>query len=94
MKLGHVRSSLKLGHVRSKTESLGQIIEKLCVHSRSTFLIQSSLNYVRMLIPTESRSSSKLGHVGSKARSLGQILGKPCVHLRGHSFDPKEMKLC
>ena len=40
------------------------------------------------------RSSSKLGHVGSKTRSLGQILGKPCVHSRGHSFDPKIIKLC
>ena len=94
MKLGYVRSSLKLGHVRSKTGSLGQIIEKLCVHSRSTFWIQSSLNYVRILIPIESRSGSKRDHVGSKTRSQGQILGKPCVHLRWHSFDPKFMKLC
>ena len=28
------RSSLKLGHVGSKTRSLGQILEKPCVHSR------------------------------------------------------------
>ena len=28
------RSSSKLGHVRSKTRSLGQILEKPCVHSR------------------------------------------------------------
>ena len=28
------RSSSKLGHVGSKTRSLGQIIEKPCVHSR------------------------------------------------------------
>ena len=28
------RSSSKLGHVRSKTRSLGQILEKVCVHSR------------------------------------------------------------
>ena len=41
-----------------------------------------------------SRSSLKLGHVGSKTRSLGQILEKPCVHSRGHSFDPKFMKVC
>ena len=27
------RSGLKLGHVRSKTRSLGQILEKSCVHS-------------------------------------------------------------
>ena len=47
-----------------------------------------------MLIPIKSRSSLKLGHVGTKTRSLGQILEKPCVHSRGHSFDPKFMKLC
>ena len=47
-----------------------------------------------MLIIKISRSSSKLGHVGSKTRSLGQILEKPCVHSRGHSFDPKFMKVC
>ena len=28
------RSSSKLGHVGSKTRSLGQILEKPCVHSR------------------------------------------------------------
>ena len=28
------RSSSKLGHVRSKTRSLDQILEILCVHSR------------------------------------------------------------
>ena len=28
------RSSLKLGHVGSKPRSLGQILEKPCVHSR------------------------------------------------------------
>ena len=28
------RSSLKLGHVGSKTRSLGQTLEKPCVHSR------------------------------------------------------------
>ena len=28
------RPSLKLGHVGSKTRSLGQILEKSCVHSK------------------------------------------------------------
>ena len=41
-----------------------------------------------------SRSCLKLGHGGSKTRSLGQILKKPCVHSRGHSFNPKFLKLC
>ena len=39
------------------------------------------------------RLSSKLGNVGSETRSLGQILENPFVHSRGHSFDPKFMKL-
>ena len=48
-----------------------------------------------MLIPIKLRSSSKLGHVGSKTKLLGQILEiKTFVHSRGHSFDPKLMKLC
>ena len=59
-----------------------------------TVLIQSSRNFIRMLMIIISRSSSKLGHVGSKTRSLGQILEIPSVHSRGHSFDPKFMKLC
>ena len=57
-----------------------------------TVLIQSSWNFVRMLIIITSRSSSKLGHVESKTRSLDQILEKPCVHSVGHSFDHKFMK--
>ena len=32
------RTSLKLGHVGSKTMSLGQILEKPCVHSRGHIL--------------------------------------------------------
>ena len=42
----------------------------------------------------KSRSNSKVGHVGSKTRSLGQIMKKPCAHYRGHSFDPKFIKVC
>ena len=38
MKRGQIvcldRTSLKMGHVRSKTRSLGQILEKLCVRSK------------------------------------------------------------
>ena len=58
----------------------------------NTVLIQSSRNFIRMLIIIISRSSSKLGHLGSKARLLGQILEKPCVRSRRHSFYPKSMK--
>ena len=60
---------------------------------KGTVLIQSSLNYVRLLIIIMSRSSFNFGHVGSKTRSLGQILERPTVHYRVHSFDSKLTKL-
>ena len=59
-----------------------------------TVLIESSRNFIRILMIIISRSSLKLGHVGSKIRSLDQILEKPCVHSKRHSSDPKFMKLC
>ena len=74
------RSSLNLGHVGSKTRSLGQILEKTSVHSEGRVLIQSSRNFIRMLLIIISRSSSKPGHVWSKTRLLGQILEKKRVH--------------
>ena len=52
------------------------------------------MKLVRLLIIIISRSGLKLGHVGSETRSLGQIFEKPCVHSRGHSFNPKFIKLC
>ena len=59
-----------------------------------TVLIQSSQNFIRMLMIIIFRSSLKLGHVGSKTRSLGQIIEILCVHCKRHSFDPKFVKLC
>ena len=95
------RSSLKLGHVGSKTRSLGQILEKPCVHSkRHSFhpkfmkLCQNVNHHNRLLIIIISRSSLKLGQVGSKIRLLDEIVEKPCVHSRGHSCNPKFVKLC
>ena len=87
------RSNSKLGHVGLKTMSLGQILEKPCVHSKRHSLIQSSRNFGRLLIIIISWSSLKLGYVGSKTRSLSQILEKPSVHSGGHSFDSKLTKL-
>ena len=82
------RSSSKLGHVGSKTRSLGQILEKPCVHSKRHSFDPQFMKLCQIVIIIISRSSLKLGHVGSKTRSPGQILEKPCVHSRGHSFDP------
>ena len=35
----------------------------------------------------------KLAHIGSTSKSLGLIIEKQGFHSRGHSFDPKFMKL-
>ena len=87
------RSRSKLGHVGSKTRSLGQILEKLCVHSRRHSFDPKVMKLCQIVNPHICRSNLKLGHVGSKTRSLGQILEKPCVHSRGHYFDSKFTKL-
>ena len=34
------QKSLKITHLESKTRSVGQILEKKCVHSRDLFLVQ------------------------------------------------------
>ena len=73
------RSSLKLGHVGSKTRSLGQILEKPCVHSKRHSFDPKVMKLCQIVNSHISRSNLKLGHVGSKTRSLGQILEKPCV---------------
>ena len=88
------RSRLKLGHVGSKTRCLGQILKKLCVHSRGHSFDSKFMKLIRMLMIKIYRPSLKLGHVESTTRSLDQILEKPCVHSRGHSFDSKFMNLC
>ena len=88
-------SSSKVGHVESKIRSLGQILEKPCVHSRGHRFEQNFTKLCQNVNSHKSRSSSKLGHVGSKTRSLGHIMKKKtCVQSRGHSFDQMLMKLC
>ena len=49
---------------------------------------------MKKLIIIISRSSLKLGQVGPKFGLLDEIVEKPCEHSRGHSFNPKFMKLC
>ena len=62
------RSSLKLGHVGSKTRSIGQTLEKPCVHSKGHSFDSKFINFFRMLMIIISRSALKPGHVGSKTR--------------------------
>ena len=61
-------------------------MEKPCEHSRGHILVQSSSNWLRMIILTISQSSSNMGDVGSETRSVGQIMEKLCKHFRAHSF--------
>ena len=75
---------MKLGLVGLKIRSLGQILEKKLVYTlKCTVLIQTSQNFVRMIISIKSRSHLKLGHVGSKSRSQGQILENHVYILEG-----------
>ena len=72
------RSSSKLGHVGLKTRSLGQILEKPCVHSRGHSFDHKFMKVCQNVNHHNvSWSSSKLGHIGSKTRSLGQIFKIP-----------------
>ena len=58
------RSSSKLGYVGgSKTRSLGQILDKPCVHSRGHSFEQNSMKLCQNVNSHKSKSSSKLGHV-------------------------------
>ena len=68
------KSNLKLGHVGSKTRSLGQTLDKPCVHSRGHRLEQKSMKLCQTVKFHKSKSSSKLSHVGSKTWSLGQMM--------------------
>ena len=70
------RSGLKQGHVGSKTRSLGQILEKHCVHSKRHSFDGKFMKLCQTVNHHNIRSCLKLGHVGSKTRSLGQILDK------------------
>ena len=78
------QKKLKLDHVGSKTRSLDQIIEKLCVrsggHIFNLMLMKPYLNVCLIKISKD----LKIDHVCSKTRSLGQIIEKPCVRSRGH----------
>ena len=87
------RSSLKLGQGGSKTRSLGQILEKHCVHSRGHSFNPKFMKVCQNVNHHHIKVKFETGSWWIKTRSLGQILEKPCVHSRGHSFDSKFMKL-
>ena len=82
-----------LGWVGTKSRSHCQVLETSCLHSRATFVAQSSSNLLRIFVLIIFRSSSIMGWVGSKSRSPGQILEKYCLLYRGHIFYPIFLKL-
>ena len=71
------RPELKVGCVGSKTRSLGQFLEKQCIHSRRHSFDPIIMKLCKNVYLNESRPELKRGHVGSKTRSLGQIIVKP-----------------
>ena len=84
------RSSSTVGHVGSKTRSLGQIIEKPCVHSKRHRFNPKFMK----LCQNVNHHNFEIWSGWVKNRLLGESLEKPCLHCRGHSFNPKFMKLC
>ena len=79
-----------MGHVRSKTRSLGQILEKPGVHSRSHILSQIIIKGGQSVCRNE--ISDKFEN-GISDRKLSQVVEKPCVCFRGYIFSPIIMKL-
>ena len=83
------RSNSIQSHVGPKTRSLGQILEKPCVHFRGHNFDETWSKRLQI---------GCLGHVHYRAdRNIDEDdrsnLEKPCVHSRSHNFDPILMKL-
>ena len=73
-----------MDHVGSKTRSLGQMLEKLCVCSRGHIFSPIIMKLGQNVCLDEISDEDKMGHVRSRTRSLGQMLEKPYVCCRGH----------
>ena len=76
-----------------KTGSLGQILEKPCVHSRGHIFSPIVMKLGQTFCLAEILYIVKMGHVGLKTKSLDQILAKPYVRSRGHIFSLVMIKL-
>ena len=75
------RSGLKLSHVGSKIRSLGQILEKTCVHSRGHSFDSKFTKLYQNVNDHNIYVKFKTGSCWVKTRPQGQILEKPCAHL-------------
>ena len=72
----------------SKSRSLGQILEKSCLHSRDHIFGNIFLKLGQNICLEDILVKFDHGWGGVKSRSLGQILEKSCLHSRGHIFYP------
>ena len=81
--LYEIIGSLRLGQVRLSTRSLGQMLEKSCVHTKghSFDLIFMKKSEYKLTWPC-----SKLSYLGQKLRSLGQTIENHIVHIRSKFF--------
>ena len=81
-----------MGHVGPKTRSLGQILEKPCVCSRSHIFGPIIMKLRQNICLDEISDEFENRSCRAKTRSLGQILEK-CECSRVHVFSPIIMKL-
>ena len=86
------QTSSKMGHVRLKTRSLGQILEKPCVHSKGQIFSPIFITLGQNVCLYEILNKFEKGVMSDQ--KLGQVLEKPCVGSRGHIFSPIIMKYC
>ena len=66
-------TSLKIGCVGSKTRSLGQILEKPCVHSKGHVFSPIIMKRGQNVCLNEISDKFGNGPVGSETRSLGHM---------------------
>ena len=66
------RVILKMGHVGSKPGSLGQILDKPCVHSSGHIFSPDNHETWSGCLSMKSRRSQNMGHVQWKTRSPDQ----------------------
>ena len=68
-----VWTNLKKDCVGSKTMSLGQILEKSCVHSKGHIFSPIIMKHGQNVCLDKSQTSLEMSHVRSKTRSLGHV---------------------
>ena len=78
-----------MGHAGTKTKTLGKILEKPFVCSRSQIFCRIIIKLGQNVCLDE--ILEELENMSDK--KLGQVLEKPCVCSRGHIFSPIIMKV-